>query len=823
MNDLVSVIIPTYNRSCFVTQAIDSVLCQTYPDIELIVVNDGSTDDTEEKLQPYMGKITYIAKENGGISSAVNAGLRVANGEYISRLDDDDLFMPEKTERQLRVFAENPDVGLVACDYFIADEVGRPTSLRKIPDFSRYGPFLSILLRELMMFPSVVTIRREAYDQVGLYRDVFAEDLDMHLRVTRYWDVDVVNRPLVKYRRHFGNITSTTSEDKKTGDISRLTRDMLDDTSLAELFPGVDFMSDPYRESCAYTAKGTLYLRYSIFDSAETNLIKALELCPDNPVTLLWLGIFARTQGNLQSAEEYFGRIQEKDELYAIAQNAKDLTTAIRRNVDEESPLLQREKINEYKKLFGVTYNGVSGKGVEKAHKPLRIHNGLKLSQYTVTIENHPDNGGNKHLLFNTLTHAMVNIDDRLKGLIHGSGSPAGEDDLKNIRMLKRMGMLLNQEINEAELSRKFHNRLRSDLSRIYVRILTTYDCNFDCGYCIEEGVKKPIYMDAQCSDALVNWLMDRAERNGTEQISLSFYGGEPLLNPEPIYRISERLQRLAVEKGVVVPSSITTNGSLIDSEMLQDLTELGLVSIKTTIDGERETHNARRPFKSGRGSFDIIMENISKIPETVKLIIQTNVDSENIGNFPRLLDLFESLGLKDRIDNLVVSPIYESFDSVSMLAAHDQGCMRLSDPRLDDALNYAERLIAARGFRSEVGNIKYRICGMNSRGGMLVIDPLGVIYSCPAFVGREGFSIGDIYHLELDVSKEIPEEKLEECFHCGYFPVCGGGCRYNAYTLYGDHTRISCDRDAVDSHMRELIRLQYDQKMKSRETTNDT
>jgi uncharacterized protein len=820
MNDLVSVIIPTYNRSHFVTQAIDSVLCQTYPNIELIVVNDGSTDDTEEKLQPYMDSITYISKENGGISSAVNAGLRIANGEYIARLDDDDLFMPEKTEKQLRVFAENPEVGLVTCEYFVADEVGRPTSLRKMPDFSRYGPFLSILLRELMMFPSIVTIRREAYDQVGLYRDVFAEDLDMHLRVTRYWDVGVVNQPLVKYRWHFGNITSTTPEDKKSADVNRFTRDILEDTSLAELFPGVDFMSDPYRESCAYTAKGALYIRYSIFDSAETNLLNALELCPDNPVTLLWLGISARTQGDFQSAEEYFGRIQEKDELYAIAQNAKDLITAIRRNIDKESPLLWKARLNEYRKLFGITYNGISGKGVEKAHKSVRIHSGLRLSQYTVTIENYPDNG--KHLLFNTLTHAMVSIDDQLKGLIHESDPPAGEDALKDIRMLKRMGMLVDQQVNEAELSRKFHNTLRTDLSKIYVKILTTYDCNFACGYCIEEGVKRPIYMDAQCSDALVTWLMDRAENNSTEQISLFFYGGEPLLNPEPVYRISETLQRFAVEKGVVVSSSITTNGSLIDSEMLRDLTKLGLMSIKTTIDGEREIHNARRPFKSGRGSFDIIMENISKIPETVKLIIQTNVDSENIENFPRLLDLFESLGLKERIDNLVVSPIYQPFDSVSMLAAHDQGCMKLSDPRLDDALNYAERLIAARGFKSSIGNIKYRVCGMNSRGVMLVIDPLGVIYSCPAFVGRESYSIGDIYHSELDGSKELPEEKLEECFHCGYFPVCGGGCRYNAYTLYGDHTRISCEKDAMDSHMRELIRLQYDQKMESKEITGD-
>jgi len=116
MNDLVSVIIPTYNRSYFVTEAIESVLCQTYPNIELIVVDDYSMDDTEEKLKPYKnkGKIKYIRNEkNKGISPTVNTGLLAANGKYIARLDDDDLFMPDKIEKQVKHFEEDPDVGMV--------------------------------------------------------------------------------------------------------------------------------------------------------------------------------------------------------------------------------------------------------------------------------------------------------------------------------------------------------------------------------------------------------------------------------------------------------------------------------------------------------------------------------------------------------------------------------------------------------------------------------------------------------------------------------------------------------------------------------------
>src|SRR6056297_995853 len=110
----VSVIIPTYNRSFTVTKAIDSVLEQTYDDHEIIVVDDGSTDDTYEVLRAYLNKIDYKYKENGGISSARNCALQMARGKYIALLDSDDYWKPEKLERQMECFANNPGYGMVA-------------------------------------------------------------------------------------------------------------------------------------------------------------------------------------------------------------------------------------------------------------------------------------------------------------------------------------------------------------------------------------------------------------------------------------------------------------------------------------------------------------------------------------------------------------------------------------------------------------------------------------------------------------------------------------------------------------------------------------
>ena len=101
----ISVIIPTYNRSALVVNAIESVLQQTYRDYELIVVDDGSSDDTRDRLRPYMNRIHYAYQNNGGASAAQNAGIRVARGKWIAILGSDDVWRPGKLQRQIEAVA----------------------------------------------------------------------------------------------------------------------------------------------------------------------------------------------------------------------------------------------------------------------------------------------------------------------------------------------------------------------------------------------------------------------------------------------------------------------------------------------------------------------------------------------------------------------------------------------------------------------------------------------------------------------------------------------------------------------------------------------
>src|SRR5271166_6410356 len=100
MTPAVSVVIPTYNRSALLPSAVESVLAQTFTDYELIVIDDGSTDDTCERLKPYMGRIRYCYQDNRGASAAQNKGIEIARGTWVSILGSDDLWLPAKLERQ---------------------------------------------------------------------------------------------------------------------------------------------------------------------------------------------------------------------------------------------------------------------------------------------------------------------------------------------------------------------------------------------------------------------------------------------------------------------------------------------------------------------------------------------------------------------------------------------------------------------------------------------------------------------------------------------------------------------------------------------------
>ncbi len=204
--NLVSVIIPVYNRLEYICETIESVLAQTYKDYEIIVVDDGSTIDIRQTLKPYMNRIKYLYQENKGLAAARNTGIKNSNGKYLTFLDDDDLFEPRKLDIQVQVLEDNSNIGFVYSDYYVFETNNKEkTKISLAPGRDKESSEFS---RLFFMNPNVAVpttlIQRRCFEDVDLFDENLLqhEDGDMFLRISLRWQVKFSDYPSAKVRYH---------------------------------------------------------------------------------------------------------------------------------------------------------------------------------------------------------------------------------------------------------------------------------------------------------------------------------------------------------------------------------------------------------------------------------------------------------------------------------------------------------------------------------------------------------------------------------------------------------------------------------------------
>jgi glycosyltransferase involved in cell wall biosynthesis len=206
MSQTISVIIPTYNYGRFIAEAIQSVLDQTYPASEIIVVDDGSTDGTRAIVEALGGSVKYIHQPNSGVCAARNRGFRESTGEVIAFLDADDVWGPTKLEKQVLKLRADPEIGLVHCGIReFEDKTNR--TVRLFVKGVEHGAAESLLLFEgplVNVSGSVIITTRKAFETVSGFdtRMKVSEDWDFCYRIARRFKVAFVAEPLVNYRIH---------------------------------------------------------------------------------------------------------------------------------------------------------------------------------------------------------------------------------------------------------------------------------------------------------------------------------------------------------------------------------------------------------------------------------------------------------------------------------------------------------------------------------------------------------------------------------------------------------------------------------------------
>jgi glycosyltransferase involved in cell wall biosynthesis len=213
MTALVTAAIPTFNRARYLPEAIESVLAQTFADREIVVVDDGSTDETREVVERYGNRVRYVWQENGGRSAARNRCIEEARGRYVSFLDSDDRWLREKLALHVPLLEARPQVAMVHGHVDAIDADGRP-----LPELTTFyhrlwsaaharGVTYARYALECRCFSSATTFRRDVFDRVGRYDPSLAlDDYELYLRVALDAEIAFIDESVTEYRWHKGNM-----------------------------------------------------------------------------------------------------------------------------------------------------------------------------------------------------------------------------------------------------------------------------------------------------------------------------------------------------------------------------------------------------------------------------------------------------------------------------------------------------------------------------------------------------------------------------------------------------------------------------------------
>lgn len=228
---LVSVIMPAYNAERFIGEAVDSALAQTHNRLKIIIVDDGSTDNTPAAIGRYAGdpRVRAYHQDNAGPAAARNHGISYARGEYVAFLDADDLWKPDKLEKQLALFRGNPDLGLVYSlregqilnergEWVTDKERNRRYARNRAAGQYHKGNCFREMVGQIFIALSSVVVPRRVLDRIGAFDAdlITAEDRHLYARIAHHYPIDYVDEPLVIMRKHGANISWDPTREPQT-------------------------------------------------------------------------------------------------------------------------------------------------------------------------------------------------------------------------------------------------------------------------------------------------------------------------------------------------------------------------------------------------------------------------------------------------------------------------------------------------------------------------------------------------------------------------------------------------------------------------------
>ncbi len=439
--------------------------------------------------------------------------------------------------------------------------------------------------------------------------------------------------------------------------------------------------------------------------------------------------------------------------------------------------------------------------------------------------------------LMNTLTDAQLVVSSDVAALLDRPelGATAADDETRDaFELLCENGFIVNDRESDRRRLDDYFTTVKSSTAELNVTILTTLQCNFACDYCYQgDHGDYNKFADKMSLDTAVrvgDWIEREMDRQHPSMLTLTFFGGEPLLNLPVMYAMSERLWGASVRRGAAMRINVITNGLLLTEDVVERLLPYGLNGIKVTLDGDRDTHNRMRPLRGGQGTFDRIIENVRRVAGRCNIAIGGNFDESSVDSYPALLDFLREQDFADKLVKVKFKPIIRNDAPVAtgpkgmlsltpvdangqllkplggscMTAAGSGGASTCDTCQfLDDKMSYLREETRAHGFNTPDG-VHNGPCHVHM-GHAHTIGPDGSLYACPGFTGENAMSTGHIDD-RRDPLREATRERFErlspwdECGDCAFIPVCAGGCVTASHTTLGDMNKPTCHKSTMES-----------------------
>ena len=411
----------------------------------------------------------------------------------------------------------------------------------------------------------------------------------------------------------------------------------------------------------------------------------------------------------------------------------------------------------------------------------------------------------NSGIIFNGLTGAVLRANDSLISAykLALEKQPLDQEMIEALfpdhgirKTMEQEYILVPVKFDEYAFIEKARSIILENDIGTNIEFVVSYRCNFHCVYCYA-GQASP-HMSKEIAQRAADFASKMAKNRNSKAMKIQFIGGEPLLNTQAIEIICDHMSTFRDKQGLIMSTSLTSNGSLLTPRILQKIRSVGPIEVQITLDGPEHVHNKRRPMKNGN-SYQAIVNNIKKCAEVIdSLTVRINIDYDNVDFIPDFLNHIRGFLPDDT--SLAMVPTFAHTNASDHYASN---CFKNNElsPQLIKVWTEALSL----GFPPSWNPIPtFMSCGAVMPGS-ISIDPLGDIYKCAATYGDKSMRVGTIKHgLEINqgtvydqfVNRDKKILSSGQCRGCSALPVCMGGCSFRSLRKNGVMHKADCRYD---------------------------